>query len=615
MKTMSFNIGGFFRQGEGARQANHNVNNGGQIKANLTKRFDNGYIRLYTKILNDRTAAYLPMPIEVSGTNSDPDWKSVKGFDAVGNGLQSPFLQQSFGYGPDGEPRNVSVSDGIHTNSNSFGSSIFFDLGNGWKFTSNSRASINNGRFVAPFTAEVGETSAIIDAIVLANGDTTATGGVAPYTITKVSSEETINDTENGLVQRIHMFDVELENMNNFMSDNRLSKEFGSVEVTAGIFKSNQNIEMSWLWNTYLMEVGEDAELLNVIANGNDQTSNGQLAYGVPLWGNCCTGKYDLNYNVTAPYLNVGIEVNENINVDAGVRYDYAQVNGQVAPSQQLVNNDVNGNGVIEAPERSVSRVDNANAKVVSYDYDYVSYSIGVNYKLDESSAAFGRYSQGYVGNGERATWHQGGPYLENKAPKNSLAQGELGYKKRFKNAGLFVTAFYASTQEEAGVEATTQNVLSNDYQSIGLEVESSVRYKDFDVRAALTFVDAEIVDNDGETNIGNVPRRQPGFTYSFLPTYTFKNGHSLSVSVIGQTEAYAQDNNELVMPAYSFMNVMASVKISKNARFNLSINNLTNSIGITESEEGSITENQTNYVRARSIAGRTILAGVNMTF
>lgn len=614
-ETMSFNIGGFFRQGEGARNANHNVNKGGQIKANITKRFDKGYVRLYGKLLNDRTAAYMPMPIEVSGSNSNPNWKSVKGFNAVSNGLQSPFLQQSFGYGPDGAPRNVNVSDGIRSNSNSFGSSIFFDLGNGWTFTSNSRASINNGRFVAPFTAEVGETNSIIDGIVVGNGDTTATGAPAAYTINKVSSGDTISNTDNGLVQRIHMFDVELENMNNFMSDNRINKDFGAVELTAGVFKSNQNIEMSWLWNSYLMEVGENAELLNVTANGNNQTTNGQLAYGVPFWGNCCTGKYNINYDVTAPYLNAAVAVNDDINIDAGVRYDYIRVNGQVTPSQQLANDDVNGNGIIDAPEKSVSRVDNANAKVVKYDYDYVSYSFGVNYKLNESSALFGRYSQGYVGNGERATWHQGGPYLENKAPKNSLAQGELGYKKRFKNAGLFVTAFYASTQEEAGVEATTQNVLSNDYQSLGLEVESSFNFKDFDVRAALTYVNAEIVDNDGKVNIGNVPRRQPGFTYSVLPSYTFKGGHSLSLSLIGQTEAYAQDNNDLIMPGYFFMNTMASIKIAKNASFNISVNNLTNAIGITESEEGSIIENQTNYVRARSISGRTILAGVNFNF
>lgn len=223
-ETMSFNIGGFVRQGEGARNANHNVNNGGQVKANLTKRFDNGFVRVYAKFLNDKTAAYLPAPIAVSGTNSNPTWKSVQGFDAASNGLHSPFLQQSFGYGPDGEPRNVSVSDGINSRSNAVGASMKFDLGNGWTLVNNTRMTMNRGRFVAPFTAEVGETQGIVDGIVTGNGDTTAAGLPVAYTINKVSSGDTIGNTDNGLVQRIHLFDVELENFNNVMSDSRVTK-------------------------------------------------------------------------------------------------------------------------------------------------------------------------------------------------------------------------------------------------------------------------------------------------------------------------------------------------------------------------------------------------------
>ena len=612
---LSFNIGGFYRQGEGAKNANHLVNNGGQIKANLTKRYDNGYVRIYGKYLNDKSVAYMPMPIAVSGTNANPTWGSIDGFSANRNGLQSPFLTQSFGLGPDGNPRNVNVSDGLNTESSSFGASMKFDLGNGWTLTSNARMSINGGRFVAPFTAQVGTTASVIDGIVTGNGDTTATGDPVAYSLHKVTSGDSIGDTDNGLVQRIHMFDVELENFNNFMSDVKVDKDFGQVQVTAGVFKSNQNVEASWIWNSYLMEVGEDAELLNVKANGNDLTNNGQLAYGVPFWGNCCTGKYNTNYDVIAPYINTAVEITEKLNFDGGVRYDYARVTGSVSPSQQLANFDVNGDGTIDAAEKSVSRIDNANSTPVNYNYGYVSYSAGLNYLLSESSAVFGRYSQGYVGNGERATWHQAGPYLENLAPKNSLAQAELGYKKRFKNAGIFITAFYALTEEEAGVEATTQAVLSNDYQSLGVEFEGQINLKSFDFRGSLTFVDASIVDNDANVNIGNVPRRQPAITYSFMPSYTFAAGHSINLNVMGQSKAFAQDNNDLIMPAYTFVNLTAFVKVAKNTRLTLSVNNLTNTIGITESEEGSITDNQVNYVRARSIAGRTIRAGINVNF
>ncbi len=612
---VTFHVGGFFRQGEGPRRANHTVNKGGQFKANLTKNFKNGYARIYYKMLNDRTAAYMPMPIQVSGTNADPTWSSISGFDAVSNGLQSPFFQQNFGLGPDGNARNVDVSDGMYANTNSFGASLGFDLGDGWSISNNSRMAINNGRFIAPFTAQVGNTNDIIDGIVVANGDSTATGAPVPYTINKVTSGTTITDTDNGLVQRIHMFDVELENFNNLMSDTKLSKSFESVDVTLGFFKANQNIGMSWLWNTYLLEVAEDAELLNVNANGNDISDNGLLNYGVPLWGNCCTGSYNTNYDVTAPYLDISFEATDALNINASVRYDKVKVRGYVTPGQQITDLDVNGNGVINAPERSVSRVDNNNNKVVNYDYDYVSYSLGGNYKLSDNNAVFARVSQGYVGNGERATWHGGGPYLENGAPKNSLLQIEAGLKQRFSKGGVFLTAFYAKTLEEAGVEATTQNVLTNDYKSLGIELEGNFRFGGLDVRGMATYVNAEITDNDGNVNIGNTPRRQPGLIFNLIPSYIINGGHSIGVSLIGQSKAYAQDNNELIMPGYIIINAYVTAQISQGLSFSINANNLANTIGITESEEGVITEGQVNYLRARSISGRSIVATLALNF
>ncbi|MCR9155068.1 MAG: TonB-dependent receptor [Bacteroidetes bacterium] len=610
----TFHIGGFVRQGEGPRRAGHLVNNGGQIKANLTRYFDKGFARVYFKSLNDRTAAYMPMPIKVTGTNADPTWESVDGFSAVNNGLQSPFFQQNFGLGPDGNFRNVSMTDGIHTRSNSVGAMLQFDLANDWVVKSNSRMSFNGGRFVAPFTAQVNNSSAIAESILIANGDTAANGSALPYNLNYNSTGNAFNNS-NDLLQRIHVFDVELENFNNFMSNTSLSKEIGNLTVNLGYFTAYQKIEMSWLWNSYLMEVGQDADLVNVSVNGAEITDDGLLAYGVPLWGNCCTGKYNTNYQVNAPYAAVAYEVNSKLNVDLSVRYDLANVWGLVTPSQQVADMDVNGNGTIEATERSVSRVDNANSKVVNYNYGYTSYSAGLNYLLADDKAVFVRYSQGYVGNGERATWHQGGPYLENGAPKNALAQAELGYKQKFTNGGLFLTAFYAGTNEEAGVEATTQRVLSNDYQSLGLELELNYQLGGFGLRGAATYVNAEIVDNDGQVNIGNAPRRQPAISYNLLPSYTFKGGHAIGVSLIGQSQSYAQDDNQLVMPAYLITNAFASVQISDGLSIGLNANNLFNAIGITESEEGSIVEGATNYIRARSIAGSSILGTLRYQF
>ena len=73
---LRFHIGGFYRQGTGPRQAGYDGNKGGQLKFNVTKDFAGGFIRFYGKYLNDRAIGYLPNPVRVTGSNSDPKYRN-----------------------------------------------------------------------------------------------------------------------------------------------------------------------------------------------------------------------------------------------------------------------------------------------------------------------------------------------------------------------------------------------------------------------------------------------------------------------------------------------------------------------------------------------------------
>ena len=131
-------------------------------------------------------------------------------------------------------------------------------------------------------------------------------------------------------------------------------------------------------------------------------------------------------------------------------------------------------------------------------------------------------------------------------------------------------------------------------------------------MRSAITYTNAEITSGDDK---GNTPRRQPKLMYNLIPTYSIKGGHSLGLSFIGQGKGYAQNSNELVMPGYNIVNAFVTLAVTDGFTFSLNANNLTNTIGITESEEGSITEGQVNYIRARSISGRTLSATLRFKF
>ena len=607
-KDLSFHIGGFYRIGEGVRTAGYNANNGGQVKASLTKKFSNGYARVYLKYLNDRAAAYMPMPIEVSGSNSNPTYKSLSGFDALSGTIHSPYLFQNNGLGVDGGRRNVDVADGMHPDSKAIGAEFVFDLGQGWSLENRGRFSLNTGRFVSPFPASVGSTSDMIA------GVNSATGwNLANPNLTYADDGSRFSGN-NAMI--VHMFDTELKNFNLFANDFKVKKKVNEkLTVTGGVYKSYQNISMAWLWNSYLTDVnGNGTRAINIDTNGTALTQNGLFAYGVPAWGNCCTRSYDMQYDITAPNVGVAYEFKD-LSIDASARWDFGKATGSFAGSSQSTM-DVNNDGKISANEISVSSINHSTAQAVNYKYDYLSYSAGANYKLNGSSAVFARYSTGASAKADRILFSSAilanGNTRTSTSAIDKIDQAELGYKYKFNKGGIFVTGFYANVNEQGGYEATTQKVIQNDYQSFGLELEGVYAVnKNLDVRGSATITKAEITSG---SNKGNAPRRQSPLIYTLFVNHKIGK-HAVGLNFIGTMAAYTQDDNKLVMPAYTITNAYANFAIAKNLVLSVNGNNLLNSLGITEAEEGSINENKTNIIRARSIAGRSISATIRLTF
>jgi outer membrane receptor protein involved in Fe transport len=602
---LTFNVGGFYRLGEGPRTAGYTANNGGQLKLNLTKQFNKGYIRFYAKYLNDRAAAYMPMPIQVSGTNSNPIYTSLPGFDAKYGTLHSPYLLNDYGTGVNGALRNADVADGMHPISSAFGVEMSFDLGDGFKIENKGRIAQNGGRFITPFPASVGSTASILSTIAGTTG-WNLTGATVSDGVTGSAYTGT-----NAMI--IHMFDVELNNFNNFVNDFKLKKTFKGGDVTFGFYKSFQNVGMSWLFNSYLTNVNGNGlhPLLIKNAGGTVMNAGGQFAYGTPLWGNL-KRNYDTRYDISAPYLNTTFDINGKLNIDAGVRWDIGKATGSYTGGSSAAK-DMNGDGIIAPNETNVESIDYTTTKPVNYKYNYGSYSVGINYKLDDSKAIFARYSSGATTKADRILFTSN--ILADgsaKGIKDAINQAEFGFKGNFKDLGVFVTGFYANINEQAGFEATTQKIIENHYKSLGVELEFSARIsKQFDVKGGATFTKAEITDG---ANIGNRPRRQAPFIYNFVPTY---NAGKLSIgfSTIGTSSSYSQDDNKLKFKGYVLVNPFINYKFTKTMVVSVNANNVFNTLGITEAEESSIVENTTNIIRARSVTGRTIAATISFNF
>lgn len=591
---------GFFRGGEGVRHEGYTAENGGQIKVNMTRYFDNGYARAYVKYLNDRAVGYLPMPVQVTGTNASPTFGSLPGFDPGRDTIHSTLFLRAYGLDGNNNRRLTDVADGMHPVSRAVGGDVSFLLQHGWTVSDKLRVAANGGRFVSPFPADVGTAASMASSIAGAGARLIySNGGNAGRTYT-------------GLVVRTHLFNTEINDFGNAFNDLQLARDFtrgtAKTSLRAGYYKSHQNIAMDWTWDSYLLELnGKDAALLDVVgASGGLYSSNGLYAYGVPFWGNCCQRKYDAGYDIDAPYAALSY-ANGNLTADVSVRHDMGRAAGSYAGTLQAANNDVDGDGKISVPELSVSLIDNTHPSPVNYTWHYTSFSTGANYLLSKDVAAFARASRGGRANADRLLFGvvrpDGGVRAEDAV--DFVHQVEGGLKWRRRNVSLFATGFFASTEEQ-NYELTSQRFLNRQYHASGLETELYSRIGDLSINGGLTMTHARITkDQISPASEGNTPRRQAGLVYQATVQYGRDRARA-GFNVIGTSKSYTQDNNDLVMPGYAQTNLFATMKIASALSLQLGVNNLFNTFGLTEAEEGSIVNNTTNIIRARSIAGRS---------
>jgi outer membrane receptor protein involved in Fe transport len=594
--SVRFHVGGFVRQGEGPRDTGYTGNKGGQIKANLTKEFDSGYVRVYLKHLDDRSTAYLPMPMYANGD-------SIAGFDALSDTPHSALFIQTQGLGADNDIRRGDVRDGMHPQVDSVGVEASFDLDNDWKIENRFRVAQVKGTFNSPFPAEVGSAQSIAQSIA-------GEGATLKY----ANGANAGNVFKDDNLMRIHTFDVEMQDFGSLVNDIKLTKQLGDTAVTFGYFASEQSIEMSWLWNSYLMEIkGENAALVDVYsAAGTAFSEQGLYAYGTPAWGNCCQRNYDTEYSTRAPYLAVSSVLGD-LTLDASLRYDSGNATGTYAGAV-VSQRDINFDGVISKPEEEVAGIDLANPSLVDYDWHYTSYSIGANYQLSRTRAIFGRVSEGARANADRLLFgkvNADGSVAKEDAI-DEVTQLEFGLKQRLENGSVFATAFYAQTEEQ-NFEATSQRFFDREYEAHGIELEGVYFIGSFDFRGSLTWTNAEIAkDALAPEVVGNTPRRQADFIYSLMARYNLTQG-AVGLSMIGSSDAYAQDNNDLKFDGYTQVNAFASYDLTEDLSLSLNVNNLFNAVGITEAEEGSIPES--GIIRARAINGRTTSFTVNYQF
>ena len=557
-----FFIGGFYRDGEGARKPGVDVEQGGQLRANLTHAFDKGYIRVSVKHLDDHAPTYLPVPVRYNAGNIT----TIAGIDPRTASFYSPYLLSDSTLTRDNGRVSSNINDGLTAKTDAFGVEGEYALGGGFKIQEKFRHARNRGRFIGVFPGDD-----------VANVSTTFASG------------PNRGRTYVGPAFTAVIFNTSLDNFDLTANDLKLTKTFdlgasGKLDGGVGLYTSLQHLGITWNFNQYLLQAtGNQAAVLTSPING----TNG--------FGGCCSNTQDSAYRTTAPYAVLGYELGA-LNVDGSVRRDRLHATG-------------NYNQLLFSPAGSTTYTPSA-SRSIGYTVDHTSYSVGANYRLTSDLALFARYSDGVAFNADRITFFNAAKLVDGSSPvpSNVVKQTEAGIKWRQGYFNTFVTAFQAKT-DESNFDVTTQKASANSYDAKGVELEVGYGNNGFRILGGLTYTDAKVTASNTPALVGTTPKRQAKFVYQVAPSYTY-GPFAIGASVVGTTRS--KDDSpagpiSVTLPAFAVVNAFASYDLLAQAQVFVGVNNLFDKLGYTESNDGR--------GAARAVNGRTVKAGLKYSF
>ena len=561
-----FYVGGFYRTGDGGRPGAKATEGGGQIRGSITQNLKGGSLRLSFKHLDDRTPTFMPTPVKyVDGkitqiAGLDP---RKAAFSDAGWPLDNTLTSSN-------SRATSNIRDGLTAKSDALGAMLDIDVGSGLRLANNFRWSKNSGRFIGIFPGD--------DVSAAPAGTTIASGANA--------GQAYAGDRFTAVV-----FNTQIDAAGLVANDLKLSKSFAAgegakLQATGGLYVSSQTLRLTWNFNQYSLSAsGEHAQLLNVpgVVNGS------------PGFGGCCSNTQDSTYRTTAPYAILSYESGD-LSVGASVRRDQNSASGVYYQSNAGVAYDL------------------SRPNVIDYDFRRTSFSLGSNYQISKDLALFGRFSDGAAYNADRITFFNN-PNLVNgassKIPVNEVKQLEGGAKWRSGGLSVFATLFLAKT-DEVNVDPTTTPVLvtATKYDSKGLELELAYRAGIFAVQGGMTYTRAEITQSSNAALVGKAPKRQARIVYQLSPSVTLGDAATLGASIVGTTSS--KDDSPagpltVELPAYMTLNAFANYSLTPQTSVALSVNNVFNKIGYTETNDGR--------GAARAINGRTAKATLKYTF
>jgi outer membrane receptor protein involved in Fe transport len=605
-----FMVGGYYAQSNGVRDPGYRAEKGGQITANIHHDFGNqGSVEIYARYLNDRGQWLLPIPV----VSTNGKISEFPGFDAgtgTLNGRETRRVTTLVG-------RDVDLGEGRGAKVINTGITFDYELVNGLRFRE--RTSYLGGHadtlglvpVAAPSTAQA----------------MAVTLGGAGSTLTSLTFNDGGGAVSTGAatqVMRAGVWEVR-KKISSFVADTALEWTAGGNKLTGGFYYTDYTSYDAWtLGNQVLLTATPNARLLNLtLTNGNGVAQQATLRgfTGGPAF------QVRANYagQDAAFYAVDEFQITEQLRVDAGVRWQRHTVDATLSTpiAGGNVNLDGNPNTLYD---NSVTVL--GPTRTFRYRDDAWSWTAGANYDLTSSVGVYARYSRGnsfpQFDNLREAS-------ATNIANKTGLAQTaevdtyEGGLKVSTRMVNLYATVFHNKFDGLATTTLINNVPVSSNggAKATGVELEGAIRpFDGFSLTAAGTYLDATyrgfFTGNGTIDNTGNRVQRQPKWMWRVTPAYELPVGSirpSLFATLQYTGDRFSDPENLQTLPSFYQLDAGVSVDISERLRLQVTGNNLTDEIGLTEGNPRIIGGQGSGPILARPILGRSFRFSAAVTF
>lgn len=625
-KDITFNIGGFYRQSNGARYPGYAMNNGGQIKLNVQKNYESGSWKVYAKFLDDRNAIAEFIPTQ--GWN-DP--KIPTGFSTT----DSYYLPNVTVQLPvNNTTRTFKSTDKIHSQQRSVGFNLTQHFGDGFTFKNDARYQAMNvaqniPAVVTPFATD-GLLFYAIPHLLGRFGTYSFKDKVTGQTLGTVTQAPNIingnfagfnfipgasNNFPGANVQKNSLFFLPLfysaNDRTEFMDQFSISKKVNNMNFILGGFYGHSKVDLVGVSQDFGIGVGtmqDQPHLTEITLQGFDgKTYQITDPNGFMDVGRSGANISALTQKQFALFFGHDWQINDKLNFDWGIRYESLNTSGFNAPATANPRaSDPTYGGLDNNPLTVYDNGGGTEGAHLALDKgkSTVSFSGGLNYKLSDQQAIYVRYSNGNKSPDINFFLTQTSQYAINNTATyaQKVSQLEAGYKMSTSKLKLFITPFYSVLSNVPNIQTFTKTDGSNynpitqfaKYTTTGIELEANYAItQKFVVRAGATFQRSKATDYktwianaDGPQDdvlqdfSGNETDNNARTIFNINPTYNAdKFFASLNISYMGARQANVP--NAFQMPAFSTTDLSLGYEFSKKLSLQANVNNLFNTYGV----------------------------------